>query len=355
MMKKSSKKELENQDQPTTPTFADPAGPRSVRRRFEPGAAVRWIRECEEMNFQRRLLEIDWKTGETKHRQVRSAFGTAAILKVDPDFAEERIREMVIAHHGQLDDRAIQRFRDYAYRSGGGDRAESALPVPRAELDPEFVKHLAGRLEGVDAIEILRDRSDLEPGEVDLATILCILYRRGEKVLVFDDRMSQGHLVEPWSEIPADLPTHAEDGIFFLTNPVDGKYHPNPREDGKRSRRSEESITEFRYLLLESDEVPVEEWLRILVQLPLPIAAVYSSGGRSIHSLVRIDVRSKRDHDLVVKRIKPLLVALGADQNAMLAVQMSRLPTAYRGSRQQKLLYIKEHPEPLPIIDLVKN
>ncbi len=307
------------------------------------------------MNFQRHLVKIDWNSTKTKHGQVRSAFGIAATLRVDPDFAEERIREMVIAHHGQLVDRDIQRARDYAYGLGSEDRAESAPPVPRAELDPEFVKHLAGRLEGVDAIEILRGLSDREPGEVDLATILCILYRPGEKVLVFDDRMSQGHLVEPWSGIPADLPTHAEDGILFLTNPVDGKYHPNPREDGKRSRRSKESITEFRYLLLESDEVPVEEWLRILVQLPLPIAAVCSSGGRSIHSLVRIDARSKRDHDLVVKRIKPLLVALGADPNAMSAVQMSRLPTAYRGSRQQELLYIKEHPESLPIIDLVKN
>jgi hypothetical protein len=37
------------------------------------------------------------------------------------------------------------------------------------------------------------------------------------------------------------------------------------------SRRSEESVTAFRYILLESDVSVMRDWLGLLVQLPLRI------------------------------------------------------------------------------------
>ena len=49
------------------------------------------------------------------------------------------------------------------------------------------------------------------------------------------------------------------DGVWFLPQPVDGEFHPNPRQEDKPSRRSEESIVDWRFAVLESDEAEPEE------------------------------------------------------------------------------------------------
>ncbi|HLP78243.1 MAG TPA: hypothetical protein VK327_15160 [Candidatus Paceibacterota bacterium] len=115
-----------------------------------------------------------------------------------------------------------------------------------------------------------------------------------------------------------------------MSNPVDGKFHPNPRQGNKLSRRSEESVTSWRYLLVESDKAEPIPWVSALAQLPLRIAAIYSSGRRSIHALIRMDASSKADLDAKAAKLMPMLIALGADPKGMKAVQLTRLPGCYR-------------------------
>ena len=106
------------------------------------------------------------------------------------------------------------------------------------------------------------------------------------------------------------------------------------------SRRSEESVTAWRYVVLESDKADGDDWLRCLIQLPLRIASICESGGRSIHALVRLDAAEKGDWDAQVRLMKPILVTLGADPGALSAVRLTRLPQARRGDRVQRLLYL---------------
>jgi hypothetical protein len=132
---------------------------------------------------------------------------------------------------------------------------------------------------------------------------------------------------------------------------VDGRWYPNPRAprtksgELKLSRRSMESVTAWRYLVLESDEAPEALWRNLLAQLPLPIAAIYSSGGRSIHALLKLRVDSKGEWDAVKRQIAPLFTRLGADGGALSAVRLTRLPGCLRGERRQSLLYLNPEPE----------
>ena len=87
----------------------------------------------------------------------------------------------------------------------------------------------------------------------------------------------------------------------------------------------------WRYMLLESDEATAREWLAALVQMPLRIAAIYSSGRRSIHALVQVDAGSKTEWDEMAGQLRPFFMVLGGDRKAMKAVQLSRLPGCYRG------------------------
>ena len=170
---------------------------------------------------------------------------------------------------------------------------------------------------------------------------------------MFSRMQSQGQLV--WKADACDLIFDEDfpagpDGVWFLAQPVDGEFHNNPRLGGKPSRRSEESVTAWRYAVLESDEADAEDWLRCLIQMPLRIASICESGGRSVHALVRVDARTKADWDAKVRAIKPVLVTLGADPGALSAVRLTRLPQAKRGERVQRLLYLNPEPDGTPIV-----
>jgi len=181
--------------------------------------------------------------------------------------------------------------------------------------------------------------SGFSPETQTAVTFLHQLYQPGEQVLVLDRLRSQGrHLLEcvrpPFDARSLNHLRHGcPQGVWFLGNPVDGKYHPNPRQGGKLSRRSEESITTWRYLVLESDEAAADLWLALLVQLPLRIAAIYTSGGDSIHALVRVDAKSKAQWDAKAARLKPVMTVLGADPKNITGVRLTRLPFCHRGQQ----------------------
>lgn len=51
-------------------------------------------------------------------------------------------------------------------------------------------------------------------------------------------------------------------------------------------------MTAFRYALVESDEMNLEEQHAMIRELELPVAALVSSGGKSLHAIVRIEAGS---------------------------------------------------------------
>ena len=93
-----------------------------------------------------------------------------------------------------------------------------------------------------------------------------------------------------------------------------------------------------------ADVAPMAEWLRLLVQLPLQIVAIYTSGGRSVHALVRVDAASKAEWDTQRDMLVQLLAPLGADPAAMTAVRLTRLPGCLRGESLQELWYLDPRP-----------
>jgi hypothetical protein len=186
------------------------------------------------------------------------------------------------------------------------------------------------------------------------------------------DCYTQGEAVWPDEAVPKT----GRCGVWWLIQPVDGQYHPNPRTQ-TTSRRSEESVTRWPYMILESDDAPVMEWMAVLVQLPIRIVAIYSSGGRSVHALVRIDATTKLHWDALVKGDElsvneslamgmRVLILNGADRGVLSAVRLSRLPGCYREGKikdgkherftrpqLQKLLYLNPEPEARPICEML--
>lgn len=280
------------------------------------------------------------------------AFLKAASNRVEGDVALKEVASR-IRKAGDSPDNAklksqLRRAYDHVKERPGefGD----VPPAPKAEFSPEKLKKIASMVSGVDEAWLAK-RSKTPPDQISTEQFLNSLYQPGEKVLLFNEFKSQGQ--QPY-EVNADSKIEdalrgGPEGIWFLSNPVDGLEHPNPRQENKPSRRSEESVTAFRYMVVESDVTDPKEWLACLVQLPLRIVAIYTSGGKSIHALVRVDATSKEHWDATCRKMKPILVTLGADPGALTAVRLTRLPGAKRGEKLQQLLYINPNPEAKPI------
>jgi hypothetical protein len=120
-----------------------------------------------------------------------------------------------------------------------------AIATPRKSLfSAAVLERVARLLPHVDK-DFVRARSPLRPEVQTPATVLLRLYEMGESVLVFTEQESQGLHVCTCTSPPHDtrcldhLVHGHRDGVWYLSNPVDGNYHPNPRQGGKRSRRSE--------------------------------------------------------------------------------------------------------------------
>lgn len=238
-----------------------------------------------------------------------------------------------------------------ASRSVAASRDQVLTPKPRPRLvyEPEMLRRIAGDFAASVDLPWLANRSEVDPAGVEAGEFLSRLYNAeaGERVIVFSEYKSQGQAVWPTQSIP----TSGKDGVWFLAQPVDGKLRPNPRL-GKMSRRSEESVLAWRWMVLESDEAPVRLWLGALARVVPRIAAITTSGGRSVHALVRVDAATKREWDEIKREVLGL-VAAGADQGALSAVRLTRLPGCWRGEKEQKLLYFAPSAPALTIAEML--
>lgn len=255
--------------------------------------------------------------------------------------------------------------RDGGSGSGAGEPVADVWEERRAEnardFDPGALGRAALQAGRVEGEEWLARVSPVEVGAVTPEVFLSGLFRPGERVMVFTQYVSQGQYLyevpDPvkesrtagaWQLAPrrgeqarraaSGLPREGRCGVWFLCQPVSGEWKINLAAnrrgkgiDPEYGRRHGDCVTRWPYMVLESDEPGVElEWLQFLCDLPVPIVALYTSGGRSTHALVRVDAEGKHDWDQLRGYLKPLLTKFGADRGVFSAVRLTRLPGCLR-------------------------
>jgi hypothetical protein len=127
-------------------------------------------------------------------------------------------------------------------------------------------------------------------------------------------------------------------GAWLRMNPVDGRGV------------ADVNVTAFRFALLESDKLPVELQVSLFAKVPLPVAAILGSGGRSVHAWVRVDAREANEYRATVAEMLTILARFGVDGKNKNPSRLSRLPGARReigaaGDGLQRLLYLNPKPE----------
>lgn len=117
-------------------------------------------------------------------------------------------------------------------------------------------------------------------------------------------------------------------GAWVRINPLDGN-------GGKNS-----NVTDYRYTLIESDDMVKEKQLAIIKALQLPVAALVYSGGKSIHAIVHIDADTSREYKQRVERMYALCKknGLNVDEQNKNPSRLSRLPGIERNGHKQFLI-----------------
>lgn len=108
---------------------------------------------------------------------------------------------------------------------------------------------------------------------------------------------------------------------------------PNPVKQtgsGHAGAITNDDITAFRFLLLESDELDTDQQLAVYAKLKIPIAAIISSGGKSCHAWLRLDATGAEDYAAKTARIYAALDQFGFDKANKNPSRLSRLPGAVR-------------------------
>lgn len=122
--------------------------------------------------------------------------------------------------------------------------------------------------------------------------------------------------------------TNPEAGAWIRFNPLDGKGIRN------------ENVTEYRYALVESDSMPVEQQYAVYRALELPARVLVHSGGKSLHAIVHIGANSYNEYrDRVAYLYKVCeangLVIDGQNKNPS---RLSRMPGVLRGGKEQYIV-----------------
>ncbi len=142
-----------------------------------------------------------------------------------------------------------------------------------------------------------------------------------------------GQLIEALSKCGGDVGAvlgdyNPEAGAWIRFNPLDGRGIKN------------ENVTDFRYALVESDSLPIEQQQAIIQQLELPAAALVHSGGKSLHAIVRIDAADYAEYRQRVDFLYKICQKNGLeiDTQNRNPSRLSRMPGVTRKGRKQLLL-----------------
>ena len=181
------------------------------------------------------------------------------------------------------------------------------------------------------------------PDAGEYAELLRNLYRPDEKVCGGDERATMPKDV---AKRIAELENGAIPPAYHCANPLTGEL--GHTKSGTLSMRCDATVAAHRFVVAEMDDTPLEEqarfWEGWRKNIPIPIAALIYTGGKSIHAWLRVDAADAEEWDREIRgRLFPeCLVPLGCDKTCKNPSRLTRAPGRIREDKGkwQSLLFL---------------
>lgn len=142
-----------------------------------------------------------------------------------------------------------------------------------------------------------------------------------------------GQLIEALNHCNGDIGAvlgdyNQEAGAWIRFNPLDGNGCKN------------ENVTEFRYALVESDAMDLEQQHAIIRELELPVACLVFSGKKSLHAIVHVEAADYNEYRKRVEYLYNICKKNGLiiDTQNKNPSRLSRLPGVMRAGRKQYII-----------------
>lgn len=141
-----------------------------------------------------------------------------------------------------------------------------------------------------------------------------------------------GQLIEALTKCKGDIGSVIGDyrpdvGAWIRFNPLDGNGVKN------------DNVTDYRYALVESDDMPIDKQNAIIRELELPAACLVHSGKKSLHAIVRIDADTYEEYRKRVDYLYDVCKRNGltVDTQNRNPSRLSRMPGVTRNGKKQFL------------------
>ena len=226
-----------------------------------------------------------------------------------------------------------------------------APPIKRPRIDADALRSkimAAGSDNEADLWEASPTRLIDRP-EGDAVLLLKHLYRRGDYLFIGDQYGKEVKTARDWVE---HIEQHGAAGLpFIIPNPLTGQQHT--ASNGSRSYRCDAAVKEFRFALVEFDNMSRSDQLRFWsgwIQTPkLPkVACLIDSGNKSIHAWVEVNAPNREAWTKYIEQglFRDYLTPMGVDPACRNESRLSRLPGHRRTNtgHWQRLLWLGSAP-----------
>ena len=295
------------------------------------------------------------------HTKLLSVANYGVLAGVPP----EQIARDIAAHIPAGKRAVYPREIEDAVRKAAGDVGKVPLSVVKPR-PPAFKakglrdsiiargRKLAGCNDAAGIEAAIRARSRPQPvgnhPAADAVLFLDTLFEDTEHLFLGAQSAGRGNVrtAAVWSALLRECAAEGRTTPFphLVINPLSGQ--PGRTKTGTESWRCDDCVVKFRYALGEFDGMPLAEQLAFWAGVPLPIAALIFSGGKSVHALIRVDAadRIAWEREVEGELFRGLLQPLGIDAACRNESRLARLPGHMREDKQalQRLIYLQPKP-----------
>ncbi|MGE4286940.1 MAG: hypothetical protein AB7F23_10135 [Phycisphaerae bacterium] len=285
-------------------------------------------------------------SGGGLHAALLGASNHGALAGVEPSRIFSDLREATASGSkgravldSEIKNAIDKAFKDYIQGGNPITYSPRAKPV----ISSEYAQNLIDRGRGLTGIDLIESSAVrlLNDSASDWRLLIETLFTEQDMILaggLYDKRLyKQNELLNLTSPLE-----------YICPNPFTGQTAQT--KSGNDSFICDSAVREFRYCVIEFDNISLPEQVRFWAKIPLPITALIYSGGKSIHcwlNLTGINLSSLADWqaevkgELFEKRLKPL----GVDVATSNPSRTSRMPSYIRETnREQQLLYLNPSP-----------
>jgi hypothetical protein len=289
--------------------------------------------------------------GDGYHGWVMSTANLGVLAGLSPEQIESDLRQANPQRARQRPQEIPEAIRKALAECGTGG---TYRPAPRPE--PVVKDGAAARQRIIDQGKITTDADLWESSPIrllnpkaDPVLLLETLFAPTDLIWI-GDRIEPGILGQTIRSAGQWI-THFRNGgkpdPHIIPNPLNGL--PAPTKTGDRQTlRGDSNVLEFRFCVVEFDDLSRADQIRFWSAVKLPIAVLIDSGGKSIHAwlevskLAKVTTLGDWQSSIKARLYQSILEPLGVDPQCSNPARLSRLPGHFREekSARQSLLWL---------------